>query len=101
MKKVMKPTISTLAALIMILAGTTAFAQQSDYRIQQDFRAEYNDIVQSIDDASSSDDVSEISDAIDELEADYSGYTELLNAALYPETFNQRISDLRDRLSGS
>ena len=97
----MKPTFSTLAALIMILAGTTAFAQQSDYRIQQDFRAEYNDIVQSIDNASSSDEVSEISDAIDELEADYSGYTELLNAALYPETFSQRISDLRDRLSGS
>jgi predicted nucleic acid-binding Zn-ribbon protein len=101
MKKVMKPTFSTLAALIMILAGTTAFAQQSDYRIQQDFRADYNDIVQSIDAASSSDDVSEITDAIDELEAEYSGYTELLNAALYPETFSQRISDLRDRLSGS
>lgn len=101
MKKVIKPTFSTLAALVMILAGTTAFAQQSDYRIQQDFRAEYNDIVQSIDDATSSDDVSEISDAIDELEADYSGYTELLNAALYPETFSQRISDLRDRLTGS
>src|SRR6056297_59449 len=101
MKKVMKPTISTLAALIMILAGTTAFAQQSDYRIQQDFRAEYNDIAETIDSAVSSDDVSEINDQIDQLEADYSGYSELLNAALYPETFQERISDLRERLEGT
>jgi len=101
MKKVMKPTISTLAALIMILAGTTAFAQQSDYRIQQDFRAEYNDIAETIDSAVSSDDVSSITDEIDQLEADYSGYSELLNAALYPETFQERISDLRERLEGT
>lgn len=101
MKKVMKPTISTLAALIMILAGSTAFAQQSDYRVTQDYRAEYNEIVQDIDSAVSSDDVSEIEDAIDQLEADYSGYSELLNSALYPETFSERISDLRDRLTGS
>jgi len=97
----MKPTISTLAALIMILAGTTAFAQQSDYRIQQDFRAEYNDIAETIDSAVSSDDVSSITDEIDQLEADYSGYSELLNAALYPETFQERISDLRERLEGT
>jgi len=101
MKKVMKPTISTLAALIMILAGTTAFAQQSDYRIQQDFRAEYNDIAETIDSAVSSDDVSSITEEIDQLEADYSGYSELLNAALYPETFQERISDLRERLEGT
>lgn len=101
MKKVMKPTISTLAALILILAGSTAFAQQSDYRVQQDFRAEYNEIAQSIDTAVSSDDVSAISDEIDQFEADYSGYSELLNAALYPDTFEERISDLRDRLAGT
>ena len=101
MKKVMKPTISTLAALIMILAGSSAFAQQSDYRIQQDFRAEYNEIAQSIDRAVSSDDVGAITDDINQLEAEYSGYSELLNAALYPETLEQRISSLRDRLAGT
>ena len=101
MMKIMKPTFSTLAALVMILAGTTAFAQQSDYRIQQDFRAEYSDITQTIDNAVSSEDVMQISDAIDELEANYSGYTQLLNAALYPETFQERIADLRERLTGA
>ena len=97
----MKPTISTLAALIIMLAGSTAFAQQSDYQIQQDFRAEYSEIAQDIDNAMSSDDANEISEDIDQLEADYSGYSELLNAALYPDTFGERISDLRDRLSGT
>lgn len=101
MKKVMKPTISTLAALLIFLAGSTAFAQQSDYQILQDFRAEHSEIAQNIDSAVTSDDVSDISDDINQLEADYSGYSELLNAALYPETFSERISDLRDRLSGA
>lgn len=101
MRKVMKPTISTLAALLMIVVGSSAFAQESDYQIQQDFRAEYNEIAQDIDSAVSSDDVSQISDDIDQLEADYSGYQELLNAALYPDTFQDQISDLRDRLSGT
>lgn len=101
MKKVMKPTISTLAALLMIFAGSSAFAQQSDYQIQQDFRADYTEITESIDNAVSSDDVSDVNDQIDELEADYSGYQELLNSALYPETFEDRISGLRSQITGA
>lgn len=101
MKKVMKPTISTLAALLMIFAGSSALAQQSDYKVQQDFRADYNEITEQIDTAVSSDNVSEINDQINQLEADYSGYQELLNAALYPDTFDDRISGLRDRLTGA
>jgi len=101
MKKIMKPTFTTLAAFVMLLAGSTAFAQQSDYQIQQDFRAEYNEIVQSIENVSSSEDVSGISDSIDELENNYSDHRELLNAALYPVTFNEQITNVRDLLESS
>lgn len=97
----MKPTFTTLAAFVMLLAGSTAFAQQSDYQIQQDFRAEYNEIVQSIENVSSSEDVSGISDSIDELENNYSDHRELLNAALYPVTFNEQITNVRDLLESS
>lgn len=97
----MKPTFTTLAAFVMLLAGSTAFAQQSDYQIQQDFRAEYNEIVQSIENVSSSEDVSGISDSIDELENNYSDHSELLNAALYPVTFNEQLTNLRDLLESS
>ncbi len=97
----MKPTYTTLAAFVMLLAGSTAFAQQSDYQIQQDFRVEYNEIVQSIENVSSSEDVSGISDSIDELEANYSDHRELLNAALYPVTFNEQMTHLRDLLESS
>lgn len=97
----MKPTFTTLAAFVMLLAGSNAFAQQSDYQIQQDFRAEYNEIVQSIENVSSSEDVSGISEAIDELENNYSEHRELLNAALYPVTFNEQITNLRDLLASS
>ncbi|MFO7846871.1 MAG: hypothetical protein R6V27_09940 [Balneolaceae bacterium] len=101
MKKVMKPTISTLAALLMIFAGSSAIAQQSDYQIQQDFRAEVSSISEQIDQATTSEDVSEITSSIDELEADFSGYEDLLNAALYPDTFEDHVGGLRDRLSGT
>lgn len=97
----MKPTFTILSAIVMLLAGSIAHAQQSDYQIQQDFRAEYNEIVQSIENISSSEDVSGISESIDELENNYSEHRDLLNAALYPVTFNEQISNLRDLLASS
>ncbi|REL38223.1 hypothetical protein DYD21_06340 [Rhodohalobacter sp. SW132] len=100
MKKVMTTTISTLAALLLF-ASASVMAQQSDYQVQQDFRADYNEITDRINSAASSDDVSDINDQIDQLEADYSGYEELLNAALYPDTFEDRVAILRTSLGGA
>lgn len=100
MKKAMKTTISTLAALMLFASGSV-IAQQSDYQVQQDFRADYNEITERINQASSSDDVSEIASMIEQFEADYSGYETLLNAVLYPETFENRLSVLRTNLTGT
>lgn len=98
MKKFMTSTISTLAALLFV-ASTTVVAQQSDHQVQQDFRADYKELVQKVDEASSSDEVASLVDEISELEAEYSGYADLLDQALYPDTFEQRIGDLQSRLS--
>ncbi len=98
MKKFMNKTISTLAALLFV-ASTTVVAQQSDYQVQQDFRADYRALVSGLDAAESSDEIASIIDEINELEAEYSGYSDLLDNALFPDTFEERIEDLRSRLN--
>jgi len=98
MKKFMNRTISTLAALLFV-ASTTVIAQQSDYQVQQDFRAEYKELVSNLDAAQTSDEIASIVDAISELEAEYAGYSELLDNALYPDTFEERVDDLRNRMT--
>lgn len=100
MKKFMKRSISTLAALLFV-ASTTVVAQQSDYRVVQDFRAEYSELVSEIDAAESSDEIASIIDEISELEAEYSGYSDLLDNSLYPDNFEDRVEDLRNRVNVS
>lgn len=98
MKKLLRTTFSTLTALLFV-ASATVVAQQSDYQLQQDFRAEYNEIVNRVDNAVSTDELIEVAADIDALEADYSEYSAIINAAIYPDTFSNRISDLRNRYS--
>lgn len=96
MKKSLKISFSTLASLLFVISST-AVAQQSDYEIQQDFRTEYRELAIQMDNAESSDDLSGLINEIDELEANYSEYSDLLDYALYPDTFSDRIDDLRSR----
>lgn len=100
MKKVMTTTISTFAALLLF-ANASVLAQQSDYQVVQDFRADYNEITDRIQNAESSDDISEVADIIEQFESDYSGHESMLDATLYPDTFEDRLSILRTSLAGS
>jgi len=101
MKKRLTTTISTLAALLLFASGTVIAQQQSDYQLLQDFRADYNEITDRIQDAETSEDISEIADRIEELEADYSGHESLINSAIWPDTFEDRLNILRTSLAGS
>jgi len=96
MKKLLRTAFSTMAALLFV-ASATVVAQQSDFQIQQDFRAQYNEVVNQVDTAVSTDELVEVAAAIDALEAEYSEYSSIINAAIYPDTFSNRISDLRNR----
>lgn len=100
MKKLMKTTISTLAVLLFV-AGTTVTAQQSDYQVVQDFRADYNELVERVDNAVSSEELSEINADIDALEADNSGHSSLIDGYIYPNSFEGKISDLRSRYAAA
>jgi len=100
MKKTINQSLSILAALLFVVSSTVV-AQQSDYQIQQDFRAEYSELVNRVDNAVSSEDLEGLNADIDGLEADYSEYSDIIDAALYPETFSDKISDLRSRYAAS
>ncbi len=96
MDKMMKRTFSTLFALILIAASVSNVeAQQSDYDTIQDFRAEYQQLLESVERAASTDELNEIAASIDALESDYRGYADLINAAIYPDTYSSRIATLR------
>jgi uncharacterized coiled-coil protein SlyX len=97
--KNMKSTISTLIALFFIAATANVYAQQSDYEIQKNFRAEYKEITVKIDNAVSSADLTAINSEIESLAADYAGYSDLINSALYPDTYEGRMDDLRTRFA--
>ncbi len=98
----MNKTLSTFIAMLLIAVSTTTVeAQQSDYEIQQEFRAEYSQIVEWIDNAVSSDDLEEISNQIDELEANYSEHADIISAAINPDTYESRINDLRARFGAA
>jgi uncharacterized coiled-coil protein SlyX len=102
MKNRMKKTTTTLFALLFIVASySTAEAQQSDFDIQQEFRSEYSQLVNWIDNAVSTDDLEEISDQIDALESDYNEYSDIIDSAIYPDSYDSRISDLRSRFSAA
>ncbi|PWN07599.1 hypothetical protein DDZ15_04905 [Rhodohalobacter mucosus] len=83
----------------MFVSTATVTAQQSDYQIQQEFRSEYNTLSERIENAATPDELIELSLDIDEFEANYSEYASIIDAALYPETMNDRISSLRSRYS--
>lgn len=100
MKKLMKTTFSTIAALLFVTSATV-YAQQSDYQVQQDFRAEYSDLVDRIDNATTPGELDGISADIDALEADFSEYSSIIDSAVYPESFSGRISDLRSRYTAT
>lgn len=100
MKKTIYNSLSILTALLFVVSSTVV-AQQSDYQVQQDFRADYSELVNRVDNAVSSEDLEGLEADIDALEADYSEYSSLIDAAVYPDSFSERIEDLRSRFTAS
>ena len=86
----------TLFIVLTLSSGYTAFAQQSDYQIQQNFQAEYNELLERIDQASTTEGLEEIEQAINDLEEEYAEHEDLIDASTYPDTFRGAFSTLRE-----
>lgn len=89
----------SLFLVLTLFTGLSAYAQQSDYRIQQDFETEYTELLERIEQAETTDALSEIEEAINDLESEYEEHSDLIDSSMYPETFEDAISTLRNNHS--
>jgi len=69
---------------------------QSDYEIQQSFKTQYADYQDHIEQLSAPDSAKALIASIKEFDEKYSKHAELLNKALHPETYEQRIKKLKE-----
>ncbi|GAA5520707.1 hypothetical protein LQ318_03155 [Aliifodinibius salicampi] len=93
----MKHSLSLLS-VFLLFCTTQSFAQldeKSDYEIQQSFKAEYEEFQEKIDTVSISDSARAITEDIEAFDETYSPHEELLDKALYPNTYEQQIAELR------
>ncbi len=99
MRNLYKTYISILT-LFLLFAASSVYAQQSDYQIQQDFRAELTELLSRVELAVTAEELDAINSEIDALQQQYSEHSGIIDAALYPETFESTITNIREiRLS--
>lgn len=93
MRNFIKPLITCILALFLISA--VAEAQQSDYQIKKNYETEYAQIENAISMVSSVQVIDSLVAEIDSLETEYQDHEDLLDNALYPETFSGSIESLK------
>ncbi|MEX0720842.1 MAG: hypothetical protein WD059_09255 [Balneolaceae bacterium] len=92
-----RSTIFTFVITALLLSGfQTLKAQQSDYQITRDFQEQYRSLKTTVSTAISVAEVDSLTDEIDQFEEEFSEHDTLLRAALYPDTFEDRIEELRN-----
>jgi len=85
--------------LLLVFLQSALVAQQSDYQIQQNFISELNELTQRIDTTQAPEELTQLEIELDELKSRYAEHEELINAALYPETYQNRVSATDEQLS--
>lgn len=92
----MKTRIPIIGLALLFISSVT-FAQntQSDYEIQKSFKKQYKHYQKELNTSSSPEEVKTLMDSIKVLDRKYHEHYELLNKALYPETYAQKMDELR------
>ncbi len=91
------PVIVLMAMFMSINTGVMAQQTKSDYQIQQDFKEQYKQISNKLTESDSSGTIQQLIEEVKTLEKNYSDHKDLLNVALYPETFSSEMDDLKRR----
>lgn len=86
----------SLFVVLTLCTGMAAVAQQSDYQIQQNFQAEYEELLERIEQAQTTEALQEIEDAINDLNDEYEEHADIIDAATFPESLDAAISTLRE-----
>lgn len=95
----MKLQKSILTILLLLLFSVTAYAQQaeqrSDYQIQKEFKQSYKQYNNKLEEISSADSAQALIKSIHEFDIQYMPHKELLNKALHPESYDERMEELK------
>lgn len=87
----------TLFSALLLFCTTQGFAQQdelSDYEIQKNFKTQYQEFKAQIDSIAVGDSTQVIMDEIQEFGETYQPHEELLDKALYPDTYEGQMEEL-------
>lgn len=95
MNKIIKNT-SILSVILLLFSVADMYAQQSDFEIQQNFQSEFQDLQNHFESVSTSEELSELEQYIEDFENRYSEHSDLINNAIYPDTFTQKVESLRE-----
>jgi len=89
--------MKTIGALLLLSVFITQVldAQQSDYQIKQDFENEYRAIKNRIDSSMTIVELDSLKSRLEKLSAEYAVHTRFLDKALYPQTYDEAINNLR------
>lgn len=98
-----KPNIKIvpLFTILLLFITSNLSAQQSDYEIVQEFRATYSELSDRIEIANSSEDFDQINLDVNAFETQYSDHADLINGALYPDTFSGLMNLLKSSYNTS
>ena len=84
---------AVLAGLVLIAAPGDA--QQSDFAIKKDFESRYDRLTRFVEAATRTTELDSLKSAMDGFEMDFAPHAEFLDKALYPATFEHKMTSLR------
>lgn len=98
----MKRSLNLLTLLLLFVVNNTAlFAQQSDYQIKKDFENRHAELLTNIEMAQKVNEIDSLIMVIDDFKSNFSEHSEMLDYALYPESFDSKIANLKSEARSS
>ncbi len=86
----------SILTILLILFSVTAYAQQrSDYQIQKEFKQSYKQYNNKLEEISSADSAQALIKSIHEFDIQYMPHKKLLNKALHPESYDEKMEELK------
>ncbi len=95
-----KLTIKTVLATLLVLAvgfsGQVQAQFQSDFQIKQNFDRDHAEILDALKTVQTNEEVNQLIEDLNEMERRYRDDASMLNRVLYPETVQNRMTNLRE-----
>ncbi|MEX2603588.1 MAG: hypothetical protein WD361_05270 [Gracilimonas sp.] len=86
---------------LMLVIAANASAQTSDYQIKQNFEQRFSELKASVEVANTVSEMDSLKEEITFFAENYENHTELLDNALYPESYESSINELKQQARNS